>query len=674
MWLKRKMSKKVFRQLARKNVKKSAKDYFIYFFTLTFAVCLFYMFNSIGAQFEAFQIPDTLNYLSAAQGAMVGISVIVCGIIGFLVVYANRFMMKRRKREFGIYSVLGMENKDIRKILMKENILIGSTSLISGIALGILASQALTMITGKIAGIALTGFTFVFSINSLIAAVLFFGVTFFFVHLFNIREMKKLKLIDLIYAEKKNEEMAEGKKRSSLMLLFGLLLIVAGYGVIFLWSGKEFFKSMGLGSVIIGAGTLLLFLSFAGVMIGFLKKRKSFYYRKLNLFVVNQLGSRMKSAGASIAVVCFLMYMSVSIMGVRMGMGQSAISIKDKAAPYDVSITEYYDGRLPEDEVRAKGIKNVLTEQNSKVVPLLGETAEITFYQLKDLRMKELFGESLKDEPDVRKVMGKSPVWVVGVDDYNNVTAIQGKEPVTLGKDEYAIAYDMPEAREMLKTYERHHKSPVEVGGTPLTMKKGGLYKATLNDRNVLINPGMLIVPQELAEKSEPYMSVLNGMFSGDKKAGYDAYVDDMAKIKEFDYVSQKDVQVEIISNKLISSYIGSYLGITFLVTAGAVLALQQLSQSADNKKRYALLYKMGAGDSAMKGSLLTQMVIYFGLPFGIAAVHSGVIMGGMYRHIQYLSAGDVARNILLAAGLAVILYSVYFITTYSGSKRILKL
>ena len=105
-----------------------------------------------------------------------------------------------------------MENKDIRKILMKENILIGSTSLISGIALGILASQALTMITGKIAGIALTGFTFVFSINSLIAAVLFFGVTFFFVHLFNIREMKKLKLIDLIYAEKKNEEMAEGRR------------------------------------------------------------------------------------------------------------------------------------------------------------------------------------------------------------------------------------------------------------------------------------------------------------------------------------------------------------------------------------------------------------------------------------------------------------------------------
>ena len=108
----------------------------------------------------------------------------------------------------------------------------------------------------------------------------------------------------------------------------------------------------------------MLFLSFAGVMIVFLKKRKSFYYRKLNLFVVNQLGSRMKSAGASIAVVCFLMYMSVSIMGVGMGMGQSAISIKDKAAPYDVSITEYYDGRLPEDEVRAKGIKNVLTEQD----------------------------------------------------------------------------------------------------------------------------------------------------------------------------------------------------------------------------------------------------------------------------------------------------------------------
>lgn len=674
MWSKRKRSKKVFHQLARKNVKKSAKDYFIYFFTLTFAVCLFYMFNSIGAQFTAFQIPDTLNFLSAAQGAMVGISLLVCGIIGFLIVYANRFMMKRRKREFGIYSILGMEAKDIRRILMKENILIGSTSLISGIALGILASQALTMVTGKIAGIPLSGFTFIFSINSLIAAVLFFGVTFFFVHLFNVREMKKMKLIDLIYAEKKNEEMPEGKKRSSLLLILALLLIAGGYGVIFLWSEKEFFKSMGLGSVIIGAGTLLLFLTIAGVMVEILKKRKSFYYRKLNLFVVNQLGSRMKSAGTSIAVVCILMYLSVSIMGIGMGLGQSSISIKDKAAPYDVSIVQYYDGVMGADEVQEKGIKNVLAEKNSKVAPLLAEAEEINFYERKDLPMKELFGESVNGRRNVQKVIGNSPVWFVGLDDYNKATAMQGKKPVTLGTNEYAIVYNMPDAKEMLKSYEQQNNSPVELGGTELTLKKDGLYEATINDQNVLNNPGMLIVPQELADRQSPSMAVLNGMFAGDKKAGYDAFLDDMKMIKGFDYRSQKDIQVEIISDKLISTYIGSYLGITFLVTAGAVLALQQLSQSADNKKRYALLYKMGAGDQAMKGSLLTQMVIYFGLPFAVAAVHSGVIMGGMYRNIQYLSSGDVARNILLASGLAVILYSIYFITTYSGSKRILKL
>ena len=109
---KKRISKKVFKELAAKNVKKSAKDYFIYFFTLTFAVCLFYTFNSIKDQFEILGIPDTFNYLAASQGAIAAVSVVSCMIIGFLVSYANRFLMKRRKKEFGVYFTLGMDRRD----------------------------------------------------------------------------------------------------------------------------------------------------------------------------------------------------------------------------------------------------------------------------------------------------------------------------------------------------------------------------------------------------------------------------------------------------------------------------------------------------------------------------------------------------------------------------------
>ncbi|MGI6069704.1 MAG: FtsX-like permease family protein [Blautia sp.] len=667
------ISKKVFRQLARKNVKKSAKDYFIYFFTLTFAVCLFYTFNSIGEQFTAFGILDTLNFLSAAQGFMIGVSLLVCAIVGFLVVYANRFLMRRRKKEFGIYSVLGMDKRDIGKILMKETILIGFASLGFGILLGILASQGLTMITAKIAGVPVSAYSFVFSIKALGAAVLFFGLTYFCVHLFNVKEMRKMKLLDLLYADRKNEMVREGKKFSGLTGVLAVLLIAAGYFVIIRWSDRKMMESLGAGSLLIGAGTLFLFLFIGNVLIRYLKKRKNFYYRKLNLFAVSQFESRMKSSGVAIAVICIMMYMSVSIMGIGMGLGQSAISTKEKAAPFDVSISFFYDANAKKEQVLQKGIKGYLEEKGSEVLPQLGPEEEVTFYQLKDLTMRQLLGESASGQREVTKILDDSPVWYIGLEDYNRIRNLLGKEPVTLGENEYAFNYNMPDAKSVLEIYQTQ-EHPIEIGGEKLWMKNNGIYESTLENKNVLSDIGTLIVPQKLTDGGIPVMSILNGMFAGDEDAGNAAFQDDFAKIEYFDYNSRQDIYVEILSNQLIGTYIGSYLGIIFLVTACAVLALQQLTQTEDNRKRYRLLYQMGAGEDAMKKSLLTQMSVCFGLPLGVAAVHAGVILAGVYRDIPYLTAGDVARNILLTVGIAAVLYGVYFMTTYSGSKRILKL
>lgn len=675
MLFKRRISKKVFRQLASKNVKKSAKDYFIYFFTLTFAVCLFYTFNSIGAQFSAFDIPDTLNYLSAAQGAMAGVSVLVCGIVGFLVVYANRFLMKRRKKEFGIYFILGMERRDISRILMKETVLIGAFSLIAGLVLGVLASQGLTMITAKIAGVGLTSYSFIFSPEALAASVIFFGLIFLFVHIFNVREMKKMKLIDLLYADRKNEEVPEEKKSALFKGILAMALIIGGYLLIFLMSDRDLFKILGGGSTMVGIGTILLFFSIAGLLIRFLKKRKRFYYRDLNLFVVNQLGSRMKSAGFSVAVVCVLMYLSVSIMGIGMGLGQSSMSLIGKSAPYDVSVEYFFDGMEDSDAVvEQSGIKSTLAAENAKLTGYLGKSEEITFYVQDNLKMQDLFGQSAQGNHKIEKLYKTGSVWYVGLDEYNRMRSLQGQEAISLGDSEYAISYNEPEAKGVLEKYEKQADTDLTIGNSSLALKKGAFYLATLYNNNVLSDLAVIVVPQSVTEGQKPYMKVLNAEYEGNEAEAYDALLDDMLKVKEFDFTSQKDVQIQIMSDKLLFTYIGGYLGIIFLVTAGAVLALQQLTQSADNKKRYDLLYKMGAGEKAMRKSLMTQMLFYFGLPFLIAAVHSGFIMAGVYRVIPYLTGADIARNVLLASGLAVVLYGIYFVTTYSGSKRILKL
>lgn len=219
-----------FRKLSSKNVKKSAKDYFIYFFTLMLSVCLFYSFNSISTQFASLGLEDPLSYLAFSSTVLTVFSVLVCIIMGALVVYANRFLLRRRKREMGTYAVLGLERRDLNRLLMRETLQIGVLSLLSGIALGIFAAQLLSLATARLIGISLANYHFMISGKAIILSILFFGVLFFFVHLFNVRELKKMTLLEMLHAGKRNETVGEGKSGFSVLLgIISVLLILGGY-------------------------------------------------------------------------------------------------------------------------------------------------------------------------------------------------------------------------------------------------------------------------------------------------------------------------------------------------------------------------------------------------------------------------------------------------------------
>ncbi|MCB6607234.1 ABC transporter permease [[Clostridium] symbiosum] len=674
MLSKKKTSQKLLRQLASKNVKKSAEDYLVYFFTLTFAVCLFYTFNSIEAQFRALNLPDTYNFLEAAKSVMAGCSAIVCLIIGFLVVYSNSFLMKRRKREFAIYGILGMEQKDISRLLARETIRIGGISLLCGLPLGVAVSQILAMVTARMANGNVGNYTFVFSAEAMAAAVIFFVLTFAVVHIFRLWELRKMKLIDLLLAEQKNEGMPEKGNAWGILFIFALLLTGAGYWVIYTWRNVDFLKTAAVFSALVAAGTLLFFLSAAPVLLKVLKKKKGFYYRNLNLFVVNQLGSSMKKEGFSLAAVCILMYFSVSVMGIGTGMGQSFISEKSKMVPYDLSVIYYYDGIGTNEEMIKNGsIKEALEKQNAETADYLGKTGELTFYEDDNFTSRQLFGQFETKSRLQIPLTGEMPIDMVGVDDYNEIRALQGKPPVVLGETEYALTYSEPSVEEMLKNY-MEQGGPLTVSGTELSLKKDGLYRQTLYNRNAYLDFGTLIVPQKIAEKHRPFMRVMDAVLLGEKEGCYDAMHRDEMLLSGFLFQGREDLFIDFLSGQLMVSYLGIYLGITFLITAGAVLALQQLTQATDNEKRFALLYKLGAGSGTMRKALKAQLGFYFGLPFLVAAFHSGVTMYGVYQGIPYLSAWDISRNVLFASGLAVAMYSIYFITTYAGCKRILKL
>ena len=194
-------------KLATGNIKKSYKDYTIYFLTLILAVCIFYSFNSIDSQKAIFDIKSSnANYITKLTEIISMFSIFVLVILGGLILYANNFLIKKRKKELGIYMTLGMGKRKISRILVTETFIVGAISLIGGLILGIGASQVLSAFILKLFDIGMNEYRFNVSINAIGKTILYFGIMFLLVMIFNVFIISKYNIIDLLSADRKNEK------------------------------------------------------------------------------------------------------------------------------------------------------------------------------------------------------------------------------------------------------------------------------------------------------------------------------------------------------------------------------------------------------------------------------------------------------------------------------------
>ncbi len=195
-------------KLAIRNLKKSLKDYTIYFLTLVFGVCIFYTFNSIHSQSIMMELSDIKANMFEVTSDIIGVaSVFISFILGFLIVYANNYLIKRRKKEFGIYMTLGMDNRKLSTIIFIETMLVGIISLIIGLIFGILLSQGISIFTANLFEVNITKFQFVFSKKAFLKTIQNFGIIYLVVLVFNSINIRCVKLIDLLNASKKNEKL-----------------------------------------------------------------------------------------------------------------------------------------------------------------------------------------------------------------------------------------------------------------------------------------------------------------------------------------------------------------------------------------------------------------------------------------------------------------------------------
>lgn len=256
-------------KLILRNAKRNLRDYIIYFLTLMISVSMFYSFNSIKTQPALHNLDATKQLLSDQLGILLsGLSVVVAIVLAFLILYANRFLLKRRKKELGVYMLLGMRKGKIAGIFAGETFCVGLISLVCGLGLGLLLSQGISLFALRLFAIDISEFHMVLSLSALKKTIGCFALIFLIVMLFNVRTISGVKLIELLTASRKNETLSIKSKAVNILLLIIAVLCIILSGFIFQKNGilpnkeNSYFQ---IAVVMLVVGTILFFYSISAI-------------------------------------------------------------------------------------------------------------------------------------------------------------------------------------------------------------------------------------------------------------------------------------------------------------------------------------------------------------------------------------------------------------------------
>jgi len=653
----------VLTKLVFKNVGKSMQDYTVYFFTLVFGVSIFYMFNSIYAQQDIMVVTEMLtDSMIALRKILSVISVFVAIILGFLIVYANSFFIRRRKKEMGIYMTLGMNKGKISTILVLETFLMGLLALIAGLLIGVFGSQFMSVFTAKIFEADMTAYKFIFSPDAALKSILYFAVIFLTVIIFNTIVVSKYKLIDLIYGGRKNESLKiRSTKLSVFVFLVSIIFLGTAY-VLVLKNGIMNINRIFFWSIILGmAGTLLFFFSLSGILTKLVQSNKKLYYRNLTMFVTRQLTSKINTNFISISVVSIVLLLVIGIFSTGYSMKNILSADLKETAPYDVSF--YANGE--EDQ----GTIYESLPLSIKGIDAIGH--EYSIYR-GDLHYKDF----PVDYSSLSFDIGKRTLDFVMYSDYQKFLEMQGKEKIDLPGNGYFIIAT-GDVYQHIAQQLLDKNVTITLGGNTL-QPKGEVQNIKLSNSDsgitFVVNDGFSKI---LNKSSDLVLNMVCITEEGSKELQETLIEyrnsEDYQNRDFWYYSSREEIYTSSLALKAIISFLAIYLGIVFMVACAAILAIQQLAQASDNKERYALLRKLGAEKKMLERALFIQILCYFLLPFMLGIVHSIVGLIAVNDVMMAFERVNVMNSVLIPALFIIFIYGIYFGLTYIGCKHILR-
>lgn len=681
-------------KISLKNIRKSLKDYTVYFFTLILGVAIFYVFNAIDSQSVMLDVRENMmDIIKLMNDMLSGVSVFVSCILGFLIIYASRFLIKRRNKEFGIYLTLGMSKRKISAILFFETLLIGIVSLVAGLVIGTILSQFMSVIVANMFDADMTKFKFIFSMKACVKTLIYFAIMYVLVMIFNTFSISRCKLIDLLNAGKKTEKVTM-KNPVVCTIVFVIGVGILSYAYWMVTRGVKSINIINKIGVPIALGcvaTFLIFWSVSGFMIRIFTSIKSVYYKGVNSFVLRQFCSKINTTVFSTTVICIMLFITISVLSAALSMKDSLSKDLDSMCPVDVQLAKYSYDAMSEAYATSQDMnekdREMLEDSKLSIIETLNNSGFDAQKYFKDVAEYNIYntGLTVKDtlgdiNTDDYQFMADTIMPVMTIGDYNSVARLYGNSTYELNDDEYIIVADYKNMV-MIRNQALKKGITLSVNGKEYKPRynecKDGFVQIGVQN----MNDGILVVPDNAVKPQQVRNMGLSADYRADTKEerySIETQLDNLMKNISFkkSFISWNS-RIELAESSVglgaLVTFIALYLGIIFLISSAAILALRELSDSADNKERYGMLRKLGVDERMIDMALFKQIGIFFAFPLILALIHS--VFGIKFINIILATMGmsSMAASIGLTLAFVAVIYGGYFLITYLCSRSIIR-
>ena len=673
-------------KLSFRNAKRQAKDYCIYFLTVIISVALMFSFNSIAVSKDISELASWMKYFSKS---ITGISIIIILVMAWLINYTMRFMLEKRSKEFGTYEILGIEKKSISKMFTLENILIGGVAFIFGIVVGTFLYQIFTSIIMNLFEQAYK-IEIEFNLKAVgITAIYFFGI-FLLVLLNCRRKIKKTKVYDLLYADKKNENnIIKNSKGNIAIFIVSVVLLIAALYI----NHKEFADANNMKGlniliaiIMLIIGLYLFYISISSFIVKRYLDNKSRKYKKDNMFLYRNLTSKINTMSLSMGTIA-VMFTIILIGGnVALLMNNLLNNEIEMGYPFEIMVSTV-DGDFSE-------YKEYI-EKNTKVTDMY----EYRLYCIKSIGISKALEGTAFNSGSMDGIE-----YVMSFTDYNRLREILGYEKVDLQNNEIIINC-MKTAKEVFTEYIKDNNE-IEMLGTKVRIKEiksenlgqvgfnGYIYTVIVPDNLIpaveaedeslrseensedeedtgsyYLGSGYKLVAQTEETTDEAFYQGLSN-FILRKEMPVTEEID--GEMREYNVeIPLGNVQTkgqrtaEAKSFYAIVSFLAFYIALIFIMATATLLAIQQLSDSEKYKYRYELLKKLGMDELQMNRTIFKQLFFYFAIPMLVPIIVSipAIISVSQIFKVA-VTLQEIWRNIAIILGMLILVYGIYFIAT----------